>query len=102
MLLLYEKVENLRSTCSLTELVLSGKDIELLLLKKDVEEKLSLLNSVDVKTLPNTTNKSVSFLPGQVDLGRLEDADNPNLSSMRMGKNGPQQSDHSKSGILCF
>lgn len=80
------QVENLRSTCSLTELVLSGKDIELLLLKKDVQEKLSLLNSVEVKNLPATTNKTVTFMAGKVDLGHLQDSDKPNLTTMRMGK----------------
>jgi hypothetical protein len=93
------QVENLRSTCSLTELVLGGKDIELLLLKKDVQEKLSLLNSVEVKNLPNTTAKSVNFVPGQVDLGYLQDSDRPNLTTMRMGKPGvPAQPEQGKQG----
>lgn len=71
------QVENLKSTCSLTELVLGGKDIELLLLKKDVQEKLTLLNSVEAKALPATANKSVVFLPGSMDLGKLETKNTP-------------------------
>ena len=38
-----------------------GKDIELLLLKKDVQKKLSSLNDIDIKTLPNTINKQVTI-----------------------------------------
>ena len=53
-------VDGLRSTCNLTEVILKGKDIELLLLKKDVQKKLSSLNDIDIKTLPNTINKQVS------------------------------------------
>ena len=52
-------VDGLRSTCNLTEVILKGKDIELLLLKKDVQKKLSSLNDIDIRTLPNTINKKV-------------------------------------------
>ena len=52
-------VDGLRSTCNLTEVILKGKDIELLLLKKDVQKKLSSLNDIDIKTLPNTISKQV-------------------------------------------
>ena len=51
------QVESLRSTCSLTDVILKGKDIELLLLKKDVQEKLTTLNEVEVKNLPKTISK---------------------------------------------
>ncbi len=52
-------VDGLRSTCNLTEVILKGKDIELLLLKKDVQKKLSSLNDIDIKTLPGTIHKQV-------------------------------------------
>ena len=48
-----------------------GKEIELLLLKKDVEEKLNLMNQVEARSLPDTINKIVDFQTGQVDLGYL-------------------------------
>jgi len=51
------RVENLRSTCTLTDVILNGKDIELLLLKKEVQDKLVALGSVDVKQPPATCSK---------------------------------------------
>ncbi|KAH9515203.1 hypothetical protein Btru_019506 [Bulinus truncatus] len=70
-------LDGLKSTCSLTELVLKGKDIELLLLKKQVQEKLSTMANVELKDLPRTVGKQVCFIPGSLDLGRLEDPDAP-------------------------
>ena len=75
-------MENLRSACNLTEVILLGKDIELLLLKKDVEDKLNLMNMVDVKNLPPTIGKVVEFIGGHVDFGYLHDHDRPLLSKM--------------------
>lgn len=70
-------LDGLKSTCNLTELVLKGKDIELLLLKKQVEEKLSMLANVELKDLPRAVGKQICFVPGVVELGRLEDPDLP-------------------------
>lgn len=77
------QVESLRSTCNLTEVVLGGKDIELLLLKKDVEDKLTALNNIEIKSVPKTMGKMVDFVPGEVDFGHLHDPDKPMLSTMR-------------------
>ena len=71
------QVEALRSTCKLTEVILKGKDIELLLLKKDVQEKLQLMNDVDIKQPPNTISKRVNFIVGSTELGCIHDLDNP-------------------------
>ena len=68
-------MESLRSTCTLTEMVLNGKDIELLLLKKDVQDKLTALGDIDVKALPGTVQKHIEFVSGAVDFGRLHDRD---------------------------
>lgn len=68
-------LDGLKSTCSLTELVLKGKDIELLLLKKQVQEKLSVMADVELKDLPRSVGKQICFIPGVLDLGRLEDPD---------------------------
>lgn len=70
-------LDSLKSTCSLTELVLKGKDIELLLLKKQVQEKLGCLADVTLKDLPSTVHKHVSFVPGSMELGSLLDMDRP-------------------------
>ena len=76
-------VDGLRSTCNLTEVILKGKDIELLLLKKDVQEKLDSLGNVIIQSLPPTISKQVNFLPGDIDLGCIQDMDRPMLTKMR-------------------
>ena len=69
-------LDSLKSTCSLTELVLKGKDIELLLLKKQVSEKLSHLSDIEITNLPSTVSKTITFVPGSLELGCLDDLDN--------------------------
>ena len=83
-------VDGLRSTCNLTEIILKGKDIELLLLKKDVQDKLTSFGSVEIRNLPTTINKQVTFNIGNLDLGYLEDSDRPLLSKMRTPRYGSQ------------
>jgi len=73
-------IDGLRSTCNLTEVILQGKDMELLLLKKDVQKKLSSLGDIIIKTLPTTVNKVVKYIPGGIDLGMLQDMDRPFVS----------------------
>ena len=82
------QLESLKSTCSLTEVILKGKDIELLLLKKDVQEKLSTLNSIDVSTPPATVNKVIKYIPGSIDMGYIHDLDRPLLTKMRLPRMG--------------
>ena len=88
------QIDGLRSTCSLTEVILKGKDIELLLLKKDVQEKLTVLNGVDIKKPPPTVSKRISFETGQMDLGYIHDKDRPLLSKMRLNKSGSNLEEH--------
>ena len=76
-------IDSLRNTCNLTEVILRGKDIELLLLKKDVSEKLSGLSSTEMKNLPSSVAKKVNFIPGAIDFGYIQDMDRPLLSKVR-------------------
>lgn len=76
-------IDAVKSTCNLTELVLKGKDIELLLLKKQVQEKLTALNDIELNSLPETVAKQVTFNPGNLDLGTLEDPGTPRQSVNR-------------------
>ena len=73
---LQTEVDSLRSTCSLAELVLKGRDLELLMIKKQVQEKLSTLGAIDTQTnfLQHST-PHIEFVPGSVDLGILQNAD---------------------------
>ncbi|XP_033747595.1 tripartite motif-containing protein 2-like isoform X2 [Pecten maximus] len=81
-------VDSLKSTCSLTELVLKGKDIELLLLKKQVQEKLSCLAEIELKDLPNTVLKEIHFTAGNLDMGHLQDSDKPVVSKPQRSYSG--------------
>lgn len=76
-------LDSLKSTCNLTEIVLKGKDIELLLLKKQVQEKLTSLSNIELAVLPKTVNKELSFVAGNMDLGQLEDLGTPRQSLNR-------------------
>ena len=58
---LFVQIENMKNTSKLAEVVLDGKSIEFLLLKKSIEDKLSTIASLDEKlnTLPSTIDKVV-------------------------------------------
>ncbi|CAF1106114.1 unnamed protein product [Adineta steineri] len=66
-----EFYEQIKNTCSLTELVIHGKDIELLLVKKQLLEKFHELESVELDPLPDNLNMHIKFQPGQLNLGTL-------------------------------
>ncbi|UJR13262.1 hypothetical protein I4U23_000282 [Adineta vaga] len=66
-----EFYEQIKNTCSLTELVIHGKDIELLLVKKQLLEKFHELQSVELDPLPENLNMHIKFQAGQLNLGRL-------------------------------
>lgn len=59
-------LEQLKSTCSLTEMVVKGKDIELLLLKKQLCEKFDEFQEIVLDPLPRNINKKVIFVPGKL------------------------------------
>ncbi|PAA57478.1 hypothetical protein BOX15_Mlig012698g1 [Macrostomum lignano] len=80
---LQSALETLKSTCALTEIVLQGKDIELLLLKREVQDKLSSLSMAMQIDLPKTMSKEIRFLPGHIELGSIQDMDKPNASKFR-------------------
>lgn len=69
--------ENFRSACRLAKTILQGKDIELLLMRKDVQDKLDSLDVLKLKALPPTVTKVVEFVAGQLDFGHLVDHDRP-------------------------
>ncbi|XP_067932019.1 E3 ubiquitin-protein ligase TRIM56-like isoform X2 [Watersipora subatra] len=77
-------IETLKSTVQLTELIIKGKDMELLLLQKEIQEKLQTFSQSGVmKELPKTVNKVIHFVPGMLDMGYIHDADRPLLSQTR-------------------
>ena len=74
---LKDKMETLKHTCNLTELVLKDKNIELLLLKKDLQSKLESLTQEKLNLPPKNTQKHVKFVPGSLNLGFLQFQDGP-------------------------
>ncbi|XP_052219528.1 E3 ubiquitin-protein ligase TRIM56-like isoform X3 [Dreissena polymorpha] len=94
-------LEGLKSTCSLTEIVLKGKDIELLLLKKQVQEKLTTLGGIELGTLPDSVTKEVTFNPGMLELGTLEDHGTPRQSVNRtLSMPGTMRKGHQRSACV--
>jgi len=67
-----EYFEQIKNTCSLTELVIHGKDIELLLVKKQLMEKFRELEEVELDPLPENISMRLDFQPGQLHLGTLK------------------------------
>ncbi|CAF1098563.1 unnamed protein product [Adineta steineri] len=67
-----EYYEQIKNTCSLTELVIHGKDIELLLVKKQLMEKFRELDDVELDPLPENICMRLDFQPGQLHLGTLK------------------------------
>ena len=67
-----EYFEQIQNTCSLTELVIHGKDIELLLVKKQLMEKFRELDAVELDPLPGNICMRLDFQPGELNLGTLK------------------------------
>lgn len=75
--------DTLRSTVQLTEMILKGKDMELLLLKKEVQQKLETMSKTSISSLPSTASKVINYVPGMVDMGYIHDSDNPHMRRTR-------------------
>jgi hypothetical protein len=66
-------LEQLKSTCSLTEVVVKGTDIEMLILKKQLCEKFDEFQNIHLDPLPKNIFKKVLFVPGNVEMGDIKD-----------------------------
>lgn len=75
--------DTFKGTVQLTELVLKGKDMELLLLKKEVQNKLEALSTRTIDNLPPTSERAVKFIPGMVDMGYIHDSESESISRHR-------------------
>jgi len=65
-------LNNLSSTTRLADVIMKGSPMEMLLLKKDVSDKLEDLATLCPPALPEQINKKVMFIQGSVLLGSLE------------------------------
>ena len=68
---LQEKYESMKNTCDLTDIILKDQSIELLLLKKDIHEKLQIMLQRGIPPLPDNINLGVTFQPGHLVFGLL-------------------------------
>ncbi len=71
-------LDQLKSTCNLTEMVVKGKDIELLLLKKQLCEKFEEFEDIQVAPVPRNILKKVKFKVGELKYGELVTEDDGN------------------------
>src|SRR6218665_931334 len=70
---LQETLDALESTCNLTEIVIRDRNVELLLLKDEINVKLNkLLAEGKIHPLPDSVTRRIAFVPGTCCLGRLD------------------------------
>lgn len=87
-------LDQLSSTCNLTEMVVKGKDIEMLLLKKQLCEKFNDFDLIQIDPVPKNLSKKIVFRPGLADLGKIMDPETEDLSTSL------HQNSNSTSGIM--
>ncbi|XP_014784913.1 serine-rich adhesin for platelets [Octopus bimaculoides] len=68
---LQENFDNLQNTCSLAEIIVKDKGIEILLLKKELQKKLDVLLQPDLPEVPQHLATNIKFVPGFVKLGHI-------------------------------
>ena len=68
---LQEALDNLVSTCNMTDIILKDKGVELLVLKNEIQEKLEVLVEVQEIPPPENIAKHVKFRPGSMVFGSL-------------------------------
>jgi len=68
-------LEQLKSTCALTDVVVKGRDIEMLLLKKQLCEKFEQFQETQMDPLPKNIMKKIHFEPGSFHLGDIKNPD---------------------------
>lgn len=68
---LQENSDNLQSTCDLAEIIMNDRGIEMLLLKKELQNKLSTLLEPGLPPEPEPLSQNIKFVPGNVRLGYI-------------------------------
>ena len=68
---LQEKLEDLQSTCNLTDIISKDKSLELLLLRREIQDKVNHLLETNTEGPPPNIAQQVTFVPGQVNFGYL-------------------------------
>ncbi|CAF0918137.1 unnamed protein product [Brachionus calyciflorus] len=78
-------LDQLKSTCNLTDMVVKGKDIEMLLLKKQLCDKFEEFEEINLDAVPDNLTKKVNFIPGNINLGSLVESENNNPVGIARG-----------------
>ncbi|KAL3881690.1 hypothetical protein ACJMK2_028094 [Sinanodonta woodiana] len=68
---LQENFEGLQSICNLGDIIMNDKGIEILLLKKELQSKLSTLLEPSLPPIPENLAHKIKFVPGSVKNGYL-------------------------------
>ncbi|KAK2143253.1 hypothetical protein LSH36_859g01015 [Paralvinella palmiformis] len=74
-----ESIDSLQTTCNLTDMILTDRSVELLLLKKEIQQKLNLLLQRKWLCPPEIVTQHVQFVPGRQELGYLKIGENGSL-----------------------
>jgi hypothetical protein len=80
-------LDQLNSTCNLTDMVVKGKDIEMLLLKKQLCEKFDEFEDIDLEPVPKNLTKNICFEQGFVDIGKLNEGNTANKTKQTNNNN---------------
>ena len=68
---LKESIDDMATTCKLTDIVLKNNSVEMLLLKREMEERLEVLLGSKLQQLPTSIQQRVKVVPARVKLGSL-------------------------------
>ncbi|KAH3735165.1 uncharacterized protein LOC127851734 [Dreissena polymorpha] len=68
---LQENLEGLQTSCNLAEIIMNDRGVEMLLLKRELQNKLSALLEAPLPDVPEDIAQSIKFVPGIVKLGHI-------------------------------
>lgn len=91
-------LEQLKSTCDLTEVVIKGKDIEMLLLKKQICEKFSQFQDTELDALPKNIFKKIKFVKGFVNFGELKNPDDETIEGQNDEEDYYEETSYKRNG----
>ena len=85
---LQENMDGLKTTCNLAEIIMNDKGVEMLLLKRELQGKLSTLLEPALPLVPENVSHNIKFVPGPVQLGHIawnsdEDAVDGDCSNLK-------------------
>ena len=66
-----ENIDDMQTTCKLTDIVLKNNSVEMLLLKRDMEERFEVMLGSKLQPLPASIQHRVKVVPARVKLGSL-------------------------------